>query len=295
MSVDSGPLPPPPQLSPDGKYVWDGSQWRPIAGVADATHAGIFPAWDGIKVEPSDPVDAPPQMSGPVPSPVSAQAPVPEIDYAAYAVQEPSAPITPLWQQRTSTGISKYLYVGAGIVVVVIGLILLNSMHLQLPWPSTDSTSSSQPTKPSPTPDTTRPPYERADRFLNGSLTPAVGNLEKTVPALTTHCDGPMSNICFDALNATEQQVKNVLAVVDRGDIPACIGTPMSKVVNDLKGMDSQLQVALDAFKSGSSDDLATGVYRFKTYHRFLVSDLPATKQIQNADCHKVKLPAWVP
>ena len=293
MSVEATP-PPPPQLSPDGKYVWDGSQWRPIAGVAEPSHAAIFAAWNSLKVDPADPVaEAPEAAAVPVFTPVQVQEPAPEIDYS-YTVNDPT--ITPLWRQNKGSGLTKYLYVGAGLVVFVIAVMLLNSLNLQLPWTGPASSSGqAQSTKPSPTPDTSGSDYVRADRFLGGSLAPALTIVDKTIPALNLHCAGIMSNSCFDALTASDQQVKTALAVVNQGDIPICIGGSVRKLRDDVKGMDSELQIALGAYQSNNIDDFTLGVYRFNTYHRILVADFLATKQVQSVGCPKVILPSWVP
>ena len=292
MSVEATP-PPPPQLSPDGKYVWDGSQWRPIAGVAEPSHAAIFAAWNSLKVDPADPVaEAPEAAAVPVFTPVQVQEPAPEIDYS-YTVNDPT--ITPLWRQNKGSGLTKYLYVGAGLVVFVIAVMLLNSLNLQLPWTGVASSSSpSASAQPSPTPDTSGTDYVRADRFLVSTLTPPLSALEKTVQTLDQHCDGTMSNSCFNALNASEDQLKKVLAAVNLGDIPKCIAGQMSKVLIDMQAVDKQLQLALTGYQDSSADELATGVYRFKVFHRLMLSDLAAVRQVQEG-CHKVILPSWVP
>ena len=78
MSIDTGPPAQPPQLSPDGNWVWDGSQWQPVASAGAApAHAGVFKAYDAIVVEPVAPTieAAPPavqyeqQYPLPVPAP----------------------------------------------------------------------------------------------------------------------------------------------------------------------------------------------------------------------------------
>jgi hypothetical protein len=302
VSVDAGPPIPPPQLSPDGKWVWDGNQWQPIADSSEPVHRGVFAAWNSIQVEPADPVAelaqrAPMQVQAPAPMPVKMtppmqmEAPQPEIDYS-YTVNDPN--ITPLWLQSTSSGMSRYLYFGAGLVVVVIVLMLLNSLNfVSIPFIG----GTDQAAKPSPTPpqDTSGTDYVRADRFLASELSPPLSALEKTVPALNLHCGSTMTNSCFDAVTSTDEQVKNVVAAIKRGDVPKCIAAPMNKVQNDALEQDRQLAVALSGYQDNKPDELYTGVYRFKTYHALMLSDLNAVRQVQKVDCHKVILPSWVP
>lgn len=296
MSAEAGPPLQPPQLSPDGKYVWDGSQWQPIAGMTEATHAGVFPSWDSIQVDPSNPAAGLNEQASPVQAPVQMQPVVPAIDYS-YANAEPS---TPLWQQPNK-GVSTYLYFGGGLVVLLMAMIVLNSLNLvQLPFLSAGSSSPVQTAKPSPTPDYSGTDYDRADRFLNGSVAPALVNLDKTIPGLLARCDvqvtnTALSNTCFIAINASDEQAKNLITAVQAGDIPTCIAAPMAKALADMQGMEKQLQVAVVGFQDNSADGLATGIYRFKTFHQLTIDDLHAAIRSQKADCHRQVLPTWVP
>jgi hypothetical protein len=294
VSIDSSPPAQPPQLSPDGKWVWDGAQWRPVV-TAEPVHAGVFPAFSGINVDAPDPAaqfSAPAaQFAAPADAPVQYQPPAPAVDYSYQRADEP---VVPLWQQTKSTGINMFLYPIAGVAVLVMAMMVLNSIgFIRLPWVGASSSPASTRTAASPTPDWSGPDSAFADRFLNGTLTPAVVALEKTVPALDAHCDA-LSNNCFDALSATQQQVKNVIAVIKQGNFPNCVAPSVSQVLAGLVAMDKQLQVALTAFQDNSGDELATGVYRFRTYHRATLTYLSGVQQARKT-CPAVVLPTWVP
>src|SRR6202035_5637006 len=106
-----GPTPPQagPMLSPDGKWVWDGTQWRPIAH-----HETLFPSWQSITVEPAgavaEAVQAPVQMAAP--AAVRTQPVDPGLAY-------PSMPQSaPAWRRKEpkATGANFYLYFIAGVV-----------------------------------------------------------------------------------------------------------------------------------------------------------------------------------
>lgn len=293
MSAGPGPLPPPPQLSPDGKYVWDGSEWRPIAGAVEVSHGAVFKAWNSIQVEPADPVvaaAAPAAVQFPagvqVQTPV--QEPEPVIDYSSHAVFEPSGPIVPLWQQQRSTGINKFLYAGAGVVVFVMGLILLNYLNFQVPWPAAPSPSAAPTVRaePSPPPSRTRSEFGRADAFLNDSLAPALATFAQADPAIQT-CSGTMSNSCFDAITVTDPTLKQVLAVIDQGHIPPCIDEPMKKFRSDLGVMEAGLQLALKGYKDQKRSEVIDGVYRFNHFGQFLTADANAIDQAWKTFCSK--------
>ncbi len=264
MSAEASP-PPPPQLSPDGKYVWDGSQWQPIAGVAEPVHAAVFPAWNSIKVEPADPIAVAPQVAQvQYQAPMQVQEPAPDFDYS-YTVNDPT--ITPLWRQQRSIGVGKYLYVGAGIVVLVIAVMLLNSLNLQLPWSGSGSGTPLPQAKATATPVTAkeRSEFARADAFLNGPLATSMDAFNQTLPPLQT-CNGVMSNSCFNAMNDTEPLLKNVLTVIDKGAVPPCIAVQVANVRSVLATMDAGLLLALKGYKDNQRSEVVDGLYRFSHY-----------------------------
>src|SRR5579864_3237388 len=129
MSVEAGPPQGAPMLSPDGKWVWDGNRWLPLADPSTASHHAVFAAWNGVRVEA--PVAA---EAAPVPLPQAPRpAPRPAVTYAAPA-PAPDAPL-PLWRQQTSTGLNKYLYIVAGVIAVIVLAIVVNSFGpFTLPW-----------------------------------------------------------------------------------------------------------------------------------------------------------------
>jgi hypothetical protein len=288
VSIDAGPPAQPPQLSPDGNWVWDGSQWQPVAGVGAApAHAGVFKAYEAIVVEPA----APTVEAVPLRVQYEQQYPAPEPDYS-YGGSQPD--LTPLWQQTKGGGYGRYLYFVAAIALFVMVLIVLNSMSLvSLPFISAGSSSSNL-AKPSPTPDITGPDAARADRTLNGSLKPILASLGQTIPALNQSCTGTASTACFDAITATDQQVKNLLTTITYADIPSCIRVPMTKMATDVKGMDAQLQAALKGFQDNNRNEITAGGNAFRSYYQAATADFNAAGLAQKK-CFTVVLPTWVP
>jgi hypothetical protein len=278
VSVEAGPPQQPPQLSPDGKWVWDGSTWRPIAGVAEPAHMGVFAAYTSIEV-PEEPVAVAVQ-----PMPVQVRTPV--IDYS-YTPPEVADPEAPLWNQPARSGITMYLYVGGAVVVLVVAMMILNSMNfIQLPFFATRS-------QPSPvavaTPSlsaTTYPRSEsgRADQFLNATIAPAVDSFNQTLPAMLA-CNGVMSNSCFDAINISEPQMKNLLSAIDHAAIPPCIAPAMKNYRSDLGVMEAGLQLALKGYKDNQRGEVIDGLYRFNHYAVPLPALLRSAVSAQQTVC----------
>jgi hypothetical protein len=294
MSIDTGPPAQPPQLSPDGNWVWDGSQWQPVTGGGAApAHAGVFKAYDAIVVEPVAPtIDAaPPEVQYEQQYPL----PVPTQDYS-YGGSQPD--LTPLWQQTKGGGYGRYLYFVAAIALFVMVLIVLSSMNfVQLPFIAAGSKSTPNPVavQPSPTPDTSGPDSVRADRFMTGQLRPAFTVFDGTLPEIDRYCTtGNLSSACFDALTATETQVKNVAAVIAKADIPSCISVGSAKLQADVKGMNDQLVSALSGFPDNNKYTVQSGVRGFRNYLGLATTDYTATETAQKK-CFTVVLPTWVP
>src|SRR5690348_7496229 len=163
-------------LSPDGKWVWDGTQWQPIAH-----HESVFPSWQSVAaVEPA-------AVQAPIPVPTPAAMPTPALVQPMNPMMYPQvgAPAAPLWKPKPkATGISYPLYFAAGIVGIVIVLIVLNSVFplwLLLPGPKAAAAPPS-PKAPAVPALSQRSDYARADYFANTLLAPQLRTLN---PALT--------------------------------------------------------------------------------------------------------------
>jgi hypothetical protein len=245
-------------MSPDGNWVWDGSQWQPVTGV-EATHTGVFAAY-ARKVEAADqsageaqPVAA--AVAGPA---VDYSYPAPAVDYGYPAVESD----VPLWQPPKNTSKSIVLYACAAVVVLVMLMMVLNSLNLvSLPFFGASS-SAPQAAKPSPSAYPIRSEFGRADDFLKGSLAPAMATFQQTMPGLQA-CTGSLSNSCFDAITASDSQMKNLLSVIDHGTIPLCLATPMKKYRSDLASMEAALQLGLKGYKDNQVGEVTNGVNQF--------------------------------
>jgi hypothetical protein len=277
-------------MSPDGNWVWDGSQWQPVTGV-EPTHEGVFAAY-AHKVEVADQTAAVAQPAVAV-APVPAAAPAADYSYPAPAVDYgyPAAePGVPLWQQQKSSGKSVYLYAGGAVVLFVIVLIVLNSINfVSLPFIGR-GTSSSPPQAATPSPSASpysRSEFGRGDAFLNGALYSSLVTLAKFDPPMAT-CNGEFTNGCFDAITVTEPPMKNVLSVA-LGSIPACIEGPMKQFRDDLAYMEGGLQASLKAYKDGNHSELVDGLSRWVVFYNRVGPDFQATNAILKARCSTEK------
>jgi hypothetical protein len=285
VSIDASPPAQPPQMSPDGNWVWDGSQWQPVTGV-EPIHEGVFAAY-AHKVEAADqavgvaqpgavgvPVQVPaPAMDDPYP------APAPAADY--YPATDP---VVPLWQQQKSSGKSVYLYVGGAVVLFLMVLIVLNSISLvSLPFIGTSS-KSQQGAKPPPSANPVRSEFGRADDFMKGSFVPALLTLEQVMPRIS-NCNGTLSNSCIDAMNAIDDQMKNFLSVIDHRTIPLCIAPQVKRYRSDLASMEAGLQLGLKGYKDNQDSEVTNGVNQYTRGLPNLPGDFTALDKAVKTQC----------
>jgi hypothetical protein len=251
MSVGIGP----PQVSPDGKWVWDGQKWLPLPPQG----AAALP-FEAASIPYIAPVIAP----EPQPAPV------------AY-VYTPEQPATPAWERPAPSGPNVFSFAAAGAILLVLVLVLLNVTNIiSIPWPGAPSGPTVTMIHGSPKPLVSD--YVLADHFLNISLGPAIVQLANTLPAVRASCGAgaTLSSACHNAILATNDQMTNVLSVIDHAGIPACIAIGVKAIRNDLQDMAGGIGVALHGFQDSSADEVNTGIQHFATVAQSLQPD--ATK-----------------
>jgi hypothetical protein len=193
-------------------------------------------------------------------------------------------PVTPPWE-KPSRGVSTYLYIAGGVVILIMVMLVLNSLSVvPFHWFGYDDGSTARPTATPLPPATARTDFVRADRFLKYSLDPAVVAVNQTLPDLKV-CNGTLSNSCRDAITATDKQMKNLLAVIDHGAIPPCIASGMSKLRTDLAGMEAGLQLALKGYQDNLVAEMSQGLSRFGSGGAALQADGVALNQAQTTQC----------
>jgi len=273
MSVGSSPPQTPPQLSPDGRWVWDGQKWQPVPVVVGDL-AGVSPVAAPVVVA---------HLATPAPVAVAYAPPQVQAPVLPYAVPTAEASEVPLWVEKPRQGISMYLFAGAALVVLIMAMMALNSLHLvRLPW---EKESYIPPAATPVAPMAIRSDYARADRFINVNLAPAVTAFNQTLPALAQSCTGTLSAGCQQSITASDQQLKKVLAVIDRGAFPPCIAPGVSKVRADFAAMDDGLQLALKGFEDNKIAGVSQGLAKFGAAGPALSADAKALDLALHSQC----------
>jgi hypothetical protein len=278
MIIGASPTLMPPQVSPDGKWIWDGSQWQPLP------EATWEPAAE-VVIPQAVAVAAPIQQRVQF-SPVEIQPQPAAFSYPVAGYPVADAPITPLWAEPARSGRPLYIYAGAAAVVLIMLMMVLNSTNIiQLPWPGGTANSAGPTIRPSPTPKTSD--YARADRFLNVYLAPALPSVGHTLPALQSACTGTLSSGCLTMLNAAKQQMTTLLSTIDSGDVPPCIAAGAKAARLDLQSMADGLDMSLNGYQDNNGAAVYGGIYRFAYFGRSLKAD-PAAINAQKVHCSKV-------
>ncbi len=262
-------------LSPDGKWVWDGARWQPIAH-----RDTLFPSWQAITVEPvatvPAAVQAPPRMAPPTPAfgpPVD-----PSLAYPQSA---------PLWRRDPRpTGMNSYLYFFGGLVGIVIILVVLNSVFpLWLLLPGAKPGGAPAAAQPSPPPVAHRSDFARADHFVSGVLPPAMAGLNQVLSPVTQGCRSALTISCENAISAARPQVKSTLSVIDQNPVPLCIATPVARLRADLATIDVALTAAEKAYTDNQSSELTTAMSSYTRAASQLGADTKALTTAINVRC----------
>jgi hypothetical protein len=274
-------------MSPDGKWVWNGQQWLPVA-----VHESVFPAY----------TDATAAVEGAPPVPMAAPSPFPPVQAmpvtAAPAVMSPviAPPIRygaggspPPWQAPGGGIRTNYLYAGAAFLVVVIGVaVTILFTQSWLPF----LRASGNPNTPTATPATTPSPslavrseFAVAGRYVESVVTPSTSNLGPPIAAYFTSCNATLSFSCKDALTANDTELKKSIAAFAGTHPPSCILRQVTKVQADLNAMEAAVQVALKAYKDNNRNELLQGLAQFRTAYRPYTADVQAVTKVQAAAC----------
>ena len=270
MSPQSGPPAGTPQLSPDHKWIWDGTQWRPIA-----VHEAAFPEWKTVGADLPVAQQAPPPQAV---APRSAQAQARGVPAPAGVVYAPVTPApaqsAPLWRQQRSTGLNKYLYWTAGIVGLLIVAIFLSSLgslgSLSFPWAQAPQ---ARPLA-SPTPKLSeRSDFARADRFVNQLLAPPMSEMSQDVLLVKQVCYGALTPSCEDAMIAEDNQITTVSAVIQKETIPLCIAAPVSKMQTDLASAHTAIQAGEKAYRDNRTNELGSALAGLRTANAAIQGD----------------------
>jgi len=292
-------------LSPDGKWVWDGHQWVPVA-----VHESVFPAYgaataasveqvatplaETMVAPPVNPFAGPPSASpfaGPPPGPsypsVATPAVVSPPIVAPMSYNAPGA--TPPWQAWANAGggRSRTLYLAGAFIAVAIGVVVtIYFLSAQLPFlrASTDAPPSPTPTA-SPVPQLeARSDSAVAQRYITANLNAHLVLLQSAMTAENQACNGTSSLSCEQGLKAMDQTLPNALTAFDTAP-PACIARQIAKVHADLVNLQNAVKATLKGYADGNRNEVNAGVRQYNAAGRPFPTDMAAvTKAAAGCD-----------
>jgi len=193
----------------------------------------------------------------------------------------------PLWRQGTSTGINKYLYIGAAAVVVLMGAVLLSTLGpLTLPWARPAASQPAPVAKPA-VPLASRSDFARADRFLTGVLPPAVAALDDVMGPIREGCNGSMTVTCEYAIGPAQKEATQLVTVVGAASIPDCIAASYARITVDAAGISGGLQTMQGGYDHNRAADIRSGLNRLLGGRQALTIDVSAAGKAQQAGCEQ--------
>lgn len=285
-----------PTKSPDGRYWWDGKAWQPIATLPAPASSSPSPADAGGTTTPEQegwPAWLPRNPhSEAVLDDALAQEALPPLPHRP-APARPTAPteprlrrpspivqlvrLNPAWIPKDPRmlvlgGAALVLLIGIGITVGALGNFGQGSAH---PAPSGSS-------RPQATPSGSL--SAQADSLVNKSLSPAVAAVIRTQAPVDANC-GSYSARCRDSLLATNLELQNVLTIINRGPVPACIGDPTRKVQASAQTMDDGVKLALSGFLGNNQDTIGAGLRSYGAASPGLRSSMDALSASVKSAC----------
>jgi len=277
MSSDPNAPIAPPMMSPDGKWVWDGQQWIPVADPSAPAHRSVFAAYDAATRDVPA-IVSPPQVAVQMPytvQPVGAQ---------------PAPSSATLWGQRSQTGLSKYLYYIAGGVaaVVVVGIVLQYAGAITWPW-NTAAPAAPQLQTVNLGSLAARTDSAQADRYVKSVITPAMADLNDTSGPVEQGCHNKtaVTVSCAAALPPMDRNLKKVLSSIDnaQAQVPPCLAPTVAAVRRDVNTMETSLVAAQAYSVQNNAVWVRNEFTAYEKARTALTADVAAATRITQQTC----------
>ena len=244
-------------MSPDGKWIWDGAQWRPIA-----VHEAAFPNWQSVGAGFVPEADTRAQTMVLAPPPSRREG----IPPPSYRMAGPAPNMAaPLWR-RASAGLDlkRYAPMGMAAVVLVVVIVLVSvvatlalSARQGPSAPSVQTTAKGGPTTRS----------ESAEAaYVVKSLESPMADLKDNLALVKQGCGVGMTSACEDSLIQVANTVAPMLPVLDKATIPQCIATLETTVRADLGKLGDGEQLALKGFNDSKRTEWLNGYAQVLAY-----------------------------
>ena len=308
--------PPPPAVMPAKDEDPPGGAWQPPAQSSQPPAGGWQPTQQ--PPAPSPPAVSPPEPASPAHAAPSAP-PQPEVPWPGWLphsertdaiVQEapsrtrattpppaasapPVAPPGPSSEVPASSWVARLYPARVGLTsnrqlvtyggLGVLGLIALFVVFQVLSQVNLFGASgNSTPVEAAPT----GTQFQQADRFLSGSLNPALESVTFNATQIPTDCGGTHSVTCQSTLENADTAFLKAIAVIDKGPFPSCLAAPVVQMRHDLVNLDQAIKAALIGFKG--NDSLVTkGLADFKALAASVKANSDALRAAEQASCPK--------
>jgi hypothetical protein len=243
-------------MSPDGKWIWDGAQWRPIP-----VHEAAFPNWKNVGSGFAPEADLAAQPS-PVAAPPGRRAASPPAPSYRLAGPAPGLAV-PRWSTgAAATGLMRYASLAvaaAALVVVIVTVSVLATLFLTRPNPPAAPTTITQKGGPTARSDSARAAY------IIKTLDPQIADLKDNLTLVRQTCIN-MTSSCEDSLISVENKVSAMLPVLDNANIPQCIAAAEKNFRADLGRTVDGEQIAVKGFNDNKKSEYLTGYAQTLAY-----------------------------
>jgi hypothetical protein len=242
-----------PQLSPDGQWVWDGAQWRPVA-----VREAAFPAFKKAGESVPTRGNLPPAQRPATPSPLMR---------------------TPVWGKPAGkAGIPTYAYIGGGalaaLIVVALLLVAVPAL-LASAKPTGSSTPASTPTAaPGPA---ARSESARA-AYTVSTLAAPMANLKDATSQVAAICRPGMTTSCEEAVISASSLIDAVTPLLQQLPVAGCVTAQQNRLATDMNTLNTAVLLVRKAFKDGKKAEFSSGIKTTGTYASRVQSDYAAIK-----------------
>jgi hypothetical protein len=244
-------------MSPDGKWIWDGAQWRPIA-----VHEAAFPNWKSVGAGFVPEADTRAQTVVVAPPPSRREAAPPP----SYRLAGPAPNLAvPLWRQASAgLDLKRYAPMAVAAIALVVVIVLVSVVATLALSARRSPSAPSVPTFSSGGPTARSESAEAA--YVVKSMESPMADLRDNLALVKQACGVGMTSSCEDSLVQVANTVAPILPVLDKATIPQCIATTETIVRADLGKIGEGEQLAFKGFTDNKRTEWVNGYAQVLAY-----------------------------